>query len=148
MAEDGQDTGWTRIVRPRWHLAVLVLLAVGGGAILPPAVAQHKRWAAIDPNSETSSPVVWGTTEDEASQHAIDACKRVSKTCANGPAVTDDMREVFAVMCCAQPRAVCAASAAANRRDAANNAQQMFADAGYSNCAVRHYIQAGTGKKQ
>ena len=27
-------------------------------------------------------------------------------------------------------------------------AQQMFADAGYSTCSVRHYIQAGTGKKQ
>ena len=92
--------------------------------------------------------MVWGTTEDEARQRAIDACKRLSKTCANGPAVTDDLKEVFAVVCCEQPRTGCAASAAANRRDAAKNAQQMFADAGYSTCSVRHYIQAGTGKKQ
>ena len=87
------------------------------------AIAQQKRWAAIDPNSEVSSPVVWGTTEDEARQRAIDACKRLSKTCANGPAVTDDLKEVFAVVCCEQPRTGCAASAAANRRDAAKNAQ-------------------------
>ena len=91
---------------------------------------------------------VWGASEEEARQRAIDACKRVSKTCAGGPAVTDDMREVFAVMCCAQPRMGCAASAATNRRDAAKGAQQMFADTGYSDCSVRHYIQAGTGKRQ
>ena len=135
-------------MRLKCYLAVLLLLAVGGSAMLQSAAAQQKRWAAIDPNSETSSPVVWGTTEDEARQRAIDACKRVSKTCANGPAVTDDLREVFAVACCEQPRTGCAVSAAANRRDAAKNVQQMFADAGYSNCSVRHYIQAGTGKKQ
>ena len=39
-----------------------------------------------------------------ARQRAVEACKRVSKTCANGPASTHDMDEVFAVMCCTQPR--------------------------------------------
>ena len=135
-------------MRLKCYLALLLSLAVGASLWLRPAVAQQKRWAAIDPNSEVSSPVVWGTTEDEARQRAIEACKRLSKTCANGPAVTDDLKEVFAVVCCEQPRAGCAASAAANRRDAAKNAQQMFADAGYANCSVRHYFQAGTGKKQ
>ena len=130
------------------YLALLLSLAVAVSAMLRPAVAQQKRWAAIDPNSEVSSPVVWGATEDEARQRAIDACKRLSKSCANGPAVTDDLREVFAIMCCEQPRTGCAASAAANRRDALRNVQKMFADAGYANCSVRHYIQAGTGKKQ
>jgi hypothetical protein len=135
-------------MRCRLHLAVLASLAVAASLLLAPAAAQQKRWAAVDPNSETSSPVAWGSTEVEARQRAIEACKRLSKTCANGPAVTDDLKEVFAVVCCEQPRAGCAASAAANRRDAAKNAQQMFADAGYSNCSVRHYLQAGTGKKQ
>jgi hypothetical protein len=135
-------------VHRKLYLALLLSLAVAVSAMLPPAVAQQKRWAAIDPNSEVSSPVVWGATEDEARQRAIDACKRLSKSCANGPAVTDDLREVFAVMCCEQPRTGCAASAAANRRDAARNVQRMFADAGYANCSVRHYFQAGTGKKQ
>jgi hypothetical protein len=134
-------------VRSRSLLAVLLILAAGVAGLSRPAPAQQ-RWAAIDPNSETSSPVVWGTSEEEARQRAIEACKRLSKTCANGPAVTDDMKEVFAVMCCAQPRTGCAASAAANRRDAARGVQQMFADAGYSDCSVRHYISAGTGKRQ
>jgi hypothetical protein len=136
-------------VRAQCYLAVLLSLAVGASVVLRPAGAQQsKRWAAIDPNSEVSSPVVWGATENEARQRAIEACKRLSKTCANGPAVTDDLKEVFAIVCCEQPRTGCAASAGANRRDAAKTAQQMFADAGYGNCSVRHYIQAGTGKKQ
>lgn len=129
-------------------LAVLLLLATALAAWPQLAPAQQKRWAAVDPNSETSSPVAWGATEDEARQRAIDACRRLSKTCANGPAVTDDMREVFAVMCCEAPRTGCAVSAAANRREATKAVQQMFADTGYSKCAVRHYISAGTGKKQ
>lgn len=128
--------------------AAALLLSAGMAAPPQPVSAQQKRWAAVDPNSETSSPVVWGATEDEARQRAIDACRRVSKTCANGPAVTDDMREVFAVMCCEQPRSGCAVSAGGNRRDAAKAVQQMFTDGGYSKCAVRHYISAGSGKKQ
>ena len=92
----------------RCHFAVLLGLAAGSR----PAPAQQ-RWAAVDPNSESSSPVVWGASEDEARQRAVEACKRVSKTCANGPASTQDLKEVFAVMCCTQPRVGCAASAAA-----------------------------------
>lgn len=130
------------------QLASLALVLVAGMAVHDPVAAQQKRWAAVDPNSETSAPVVWGTTEDEARQRAIDACKRASKTCANGPAVTDDMREVFALVCCEKPRMGCAASAAGNRRQASKNAQQMFADAGYSECSVRHYLHAGTGRRQ
>ena len=86
---------------------MLFLLGAGMSAWSQPAPAQQ-RWAAIDPNSEGSSPVVWGATEDEARQRAVEACKRLSKTCANGPASTNDMKEVFAVMCCTQPRPGCA----------------------------------------
>jgi hypothetical protein len=135
-------------MRCKLYLAALLSLAVAASLLLAPATAQQRRWAALDPNSETSSPVAWGSTEEEARQRAIEACKRLSKTCANGPAVTDDLKEVFAIVCCEQPRTGCAASAAANRRDAAKSAEKMFADAGYSKCSVRHYLQAGTGKKQ
>jgi hypothetical protein len=136
-------------VRGRWHLAVLLgLMAAAGMAPEPGLAQQQKRWAAIDPNSETSSPVVWGANEEEARTRAVEACKRISKTCANGPAVTDDLREVFALMCCAKPKTGCAAAAAANKREASRNAQQMFADAGYSDCAVRHFLGASTGRKQ
>lgn len=112
-----------------------------------PAGAQQ-RWAAIDPNSETSSPVVWAATEEEARQRAVEACKRVSKTCANGPVATRDMKEIFAVMCCNQPQIGCAVAAAASKRDALKNLREMFADAGYKDCAVRHYMPTATGRKQ
>ncbi len=136
-------------MRTTWHLAAALCLAAAASAALAPGAAQQqRRWAAIDPNSETSSPVVWGANEEEARNRATEACKRISKTCANGPAVTDDLREVFALVCCTKPKTGCAASAAANKREASRNAQQMFADAGYSDCSVRHYIGAGTGKKQ
>jgi hypothetical protein len=133
--------------RRRMLLAVLAA-SVTAAAMLAPGAAQQRRWAAVDPNNETSSAVAWGANEEEASRRAIEACKRVSETCANGPAVTDDMREVFALVCCTKPKLGCAASAAANKRDASRAAQKMFAEAGYSECAVRHYLQAGTGKRQ
>ena len=131
----------------RCRFTVLLVLAVEVSAWPRPAQAQQ-RWAAVDPNSESSSPVVWGASEDEARQRAVEACKRLSKTCANGPASTQDLKEVFAVMCCTQPRVGCAASAAANRREALKTVQEMFADAGYKDCSVQHYMSAATGKRQ
>jgi hypothetical protein len=137
------------VVRWTWHLAVVLGLMAAASAILGPVLAQQqKRWAAIDPNSETSSPVVWGANEEEARSRAVEACKRISKTCANGPAVTEDLREVFALVCCTKPKTGCAAAAAANKREASRNAQQMFSDAGYSDCSVRHFLGASTGRKQ
>jgi len=125
-------------------LAALIGLV---GARFDPVAAQQRRWAALDPNSEASSPVAWGATEDEARQRAVEACKKVSKTCANGPASTRDLNEVFAIVCCMQPRRGCAVSAAANRREAAQNVHEMFADAGYKGCSVQHYMSAATGKR-
>ena len=92
--------------------------------------------------------MAWGATEEEARQRAVEACKKTSKTCANGPASTRDLNEVFAIVCCTQPRRGCAVSAAANRREAAKNVEAMFADAGYKDCSVQHYMSAATGKRQ
>ena len=64
--------------------ALLALVLVGVGAIFHDGAAQEKRWAAIDPNNETTSPVAWSSTEAKARQEAVDACKRTSKSCANG----------------------------------------------------------------
>ena len=72
----------------------------GASAIFHDSPAQEQRWAAIDPNHEASSPVAWVAHGDEGAAGAVEACKRVSKTCANGPASTNDMDDVFAVMCC------------------------------------------------
>ena len=131
----------------RSHLPPLLALALL--TLLPAASASaQQRWAAIDPNSEASSPVVWGANEDEARQRAVEACRRLSKTCANGPASTSNMRETFAVMCCTQPQVGCAVAAAPSRRDAQKNLRELFADAGYKDCAVRHHMSAATGRKQ
>jgi|GEM_PF-1521408 len=131
-------------------LGLMLLVAVAAGMVAPlaGAAAQQKRWAGLDPNSEASSPVAWGGSEEEARTRAIEACRRVSKTCANGPALTDDMREVFAVVCCAKPKPGCVAAAAPGRREAMRSAQRALSDTGYSDCSVRHYMSAGTGKRQ
>ena len=128
--------------------ACLLLAALVSTMPLHRATTQQQRWAAVDPNSEGTSPVVWGATEEEARQRAQEACKRLSKTCANGPASTDDLGDVFAIVCCTQPRAGCAVSAGPNRRQALKTVQAMFAEAGYKDCSLRHYMSAASGKKQ
>ena len=131
----------------RWlsGVALVFVLLSGMSAWSQPV---QPRWAAIDPNGESSSPVVWGSSEGQARQRAVEACKRVSKTCANGPASTDDMKDVFAVMCCREPKLGCAVSAAASRPEASKAAQKTLAGAGFSNCSLRHYLSAATGRKQ
>jgi hypothetical protein len=108
----------------------------------------QQRWAAIDPNREASSAVAWGPTEKEARQRAVEACRRVSKTCANGPASTDTLDDVFAVMCCTRPSQGCAVAVAGSRQEALKAVRQTFAEAGFSNCSLRHYLSAASGKKQ
>jgi len=125
--------------------ALLLVVLSGLDAWSQPS---QQRWAAIDPNREGSSPVVWGPTETEARQRAVDACKRVSRTCANGPASTDTLDDVFAVMCCSRPSQGCAVSVAGSRQDAMKSVQKTFSDAGFSNCSLRHYLSAATGRKQ
>jgi hypothetical protein len=127
----------------RWLWTALIVLGISHSV-----AAQQRRWAALDPNGEGSSSVAWGATEEEARQRAVEACRNVSQTCANGPASTHDLNEVFAIVCCTLPRRGCAAAAAANRREAAQNVQEMFAGAGYKDCSVQHYISAATGKRQ
>ena len=110
--------------------------------------AQQQRWAAVDPNREVSGPVAWGSTEMQAKQRAVEACEKVSKTCANGPATTNDMEDVFAVMCCTRPKLGCAVAAAESRDDASASVRKNLTEAGYSSCQLRHYMSAGSGKKQ
>jgi hypothetical protein len=132
-------------VRAVSGVALVFVLLSGISAWSQPG---ERRWAAIDPNGEASSPVAWGGSEEQARQRAIEACKRVSKTCANGPASTDDMKDVFAVMCCREPKLGCAVSPAASRPDASQAVQKTLAGAGFSNCSLRYYLSAATGRKQ
>jgi hypothetical protein len=131
----------------RWSAGTVLLLMLlsGSGAW---SQQGQKRWAAIDPNREGSSPVAWGPTEAEARKRAVEACKGVSKTCADGPASTDELEDVFAVMCCSRPGRGCAVAVAASRQEAMKAVQKTFSDAGFSNCSLRQYLSAATGRKQ
>ena len=64
------------------------------------------------------------STETQAKERAVEACEKVSKTCANGPATTNDMEDVFAVMCCTRPKLGCAVAAAESRDDAVGQRAQ------------------------
>ena len=112
-----------------------------------PASAQE-RWAAIVPNNEVSSSVVWAATKDQARHLAIDACRKVSQTCASGPTDTKEMKDMFAVMCCTRPTVSCAV-AVANSKDAALAAvKKRFSDAGYTQCTLKNYFKAGNGRER
>ena len=68
------------MMRTRW-LEMVALPAVGMlglSAMFYAGAAQEKRWAAIDPNNETTSPVVWSGTEAKARPDAMEACRRGS----------------------------------------------------------------------
>ena len=105
------------------------------------------RWAAIAPNLENSSSVVWATSKDQAKKLAVLACKQVSSTCADTPASTNGMDHVFAVMCCTEPKTGCAASVGATREVALKEVKKLFSDGGYSQCSLKSYFKAGTGEK-
>jgi hypothetical protein len=124
---------------------IAVLLVMTAANCLPASAQQ--RWAAIDPNQDLSAPVVWWNTEAGTRQSAIDACKRVSQSCAASPASTDNANHIFAAMCCQRPRLGCAIGGGETREEALKGVRKTFADAGYSNCTLRHYLSAGTGRK-
>ena len=110
------------------------------------ALAQD-RWAAIAPNLENSSTVVWATSKDQAKEFAILACKKVSSTCAETPASTNGMDHTFAVMCCTVPKAGCAAAVGPTRQIALKEVKRLFSEGGYSRCSLKSYFKAGTGEK-
>ena len=121
--------------------ALLALFFVAGQA------NAQDRWAAIAPNLENSSSVVWATSKDQAKKLAVLACKQVSSTCADTPASTNGMDHVFAVMCCTEPKTGCAASVGATREVALKEVKKLFSDGGYSQCSLKSYFKAGTGEK-
>jgi len=120
----------------------LTFLAFG----IPSALAQD-RWAAIAPNLENSSTVVWATSKDQAKKLAVVACKQVSSTCAENPASTNGMDHTFAVMCCTDPKTGCAAAVGATRQIALKEVKRLFSEGGYSQCSLKSYFKAGTGEK-
>ena len=107
----------------------------------------QERWAAITPNLENSSAVVWATSKEQAKKLAVLACKQVSQTCAETPASTNGMDHVFAVMCCTDPKTGCAAAVGSTRDVALKEVKRLFNEGGYSQCSLKSYFKAGTGEK-
>jgi hypothetical protein len=120
---------------------VIALLAHSLGA------SAQERWAAIAPNQESSSTVVWATTKDQAKKLAVLACKQVSSTCADTPASTNGMDHVFAIMCCTDPKAGCAAGVGGDREQALKSVKGVLSDGGFSKCTLKKYFKAGTGEE-
>lgn len=110
------------------------------------AVAQE-RWAAIAPNLENSSNVVWATTKEQAKKLALLACKETSSTCSKSPAATNGMSYMFAVMCCTSPEKACGAAVGKNRSAALKGVKKLFSDNGFKRCSLKSYFKAGTGEK-
>jgi hypothetical protein len=115
--------------------------------LLPGQANAQDRWAAIAPNLENSSSVVWATSKDQAKKLAVLACKQVSSTCADTPASTNGMDHIFAVMCCTDPKTGCAAAVGPSREVALKEIKKLFSDGGYSQCSLKSYFKAGTGEK-
>jgi hypothetical protein len=115
---------------------------------LTSSASAQERWAAIVPNNETSSSIVWAASQDQARRHAIDACKKVSQTCAAGPTDTKEMNNMFAVMCCTQAAVSCGAAVANSREAALAAVKKKFSDAGYTQCSLKNYFNAGTGERE
>ena len=126
--------------------AALVVLALAGG--ISQQAWGEERWAAIAPNSEGASRVVWGDSENDARQRALEACMKVSKTCADTPALTDNMNDVFALMCCKRPRLACAVGTEATRPRALRAVREVFNKSGFRSCTLRDFLSAGTGLPQ
>jgi hypothetical protein len=130
------------IGRYRRIFAVIATLALLSFA---PAHAQQRRWAAVDVNAETDSPLAWASSEAQARRRAAEECNKVAKTCSGEPATTAYRDDVFADMCCSKPHYGCAAMAGASREEARKRLADLLNEAGYSSCSVRRYISAGTG---
>jgi hypothetical protein len=115
--------------------------------LMSAAANAQDRWAAIAPNLENSSSVVWATSKEQAKKLAVLACKQVSSTCADTPASTNGMDHIFAVMCCSDPKTGCAAAVGGSREVALKEVKRLFSDGGYSQCSLKSYFKAGTGEK-
>jgi len=132
--------------RPVTRFAV-VLVALFAVTLLCGRAFAQDRWAAIAPNQENSSTVVWATTKEQAKKLAVLACKQVSSTCAQTPASTNIMDHVFAIMCCTDPDKRCAVGVGESRAKALKEVKSIFSENGYDKCSLKSYIKAGTGEK-
>lgn len=112
------------------------------------AADAERVFAAYTPTDDHTSKVVWGPTLETARARSLEQCRAVSDKCGKKPAATDNLDDVFAVMCCSKPRNGCAASGAGSSKEATASVQQLFSDAGFSECRLISTFSARTGEKQ
>jgi hypothetical protein len=105
----------------------------------------QERWAAIDPSDERSSQMVWDSTRDGAINKAIAACTRTARSCALEPAVTDNMNDIFALMCCYSPEAACGFGVGSTKSEAREMIEETVEREGFSRCKLIRYIAARDG---
>ncbi|KAB2916291.1 MAG: hypothetical protein F9K29_11820 [Hyphomicrobiaceae bacterium] len=127
----------------------LLLFAALIACFAGPARSQQSGdFAAVAANNEGNLQVRWGRTEAEAKQRAAEACRSVSRTCSSDPAHTNQLDDVFAFMCCNKPHFSCGSPPHESRGMATREARQLMTSRGYSDCTVRAFFSARTGKRQ
>jgi hypothetical protein len=126
----------------RFAIAVLLALPLFTS---PPLAAQE--WAGLAPNGEGTAPVVRAPNRDQARDRAVAACRRVSQTCTDQPALTQDLSDIFALVCCNRPRWACVAAPRRQRDAAVAEAQRVLDQHGFSQCKTQAFLSARTGDR-
>jgi hypothetical protein len=126
----------------RFALSILLLVPLLAAT---PAAAQE--WAGLAPNGEGTAPVVRAPNRDLARDRALAACRRVSKTCTDQPALTQDLDDTFALVCCNRPRWACVAAPRRQREAAVAEAQRVLDQHGFSQCKTQAFLSARTGDR-
>lgn len=126
----------------RFAISLLLLLPL---LISAPAAAQE--WAGLAPNGEGTAPVVRAPNRDQARDRALAACRRVSKTCTDQPALTQDLSDTFALVCCSRPRWACVAAPRRQRDAAVAEAQRVLDQHGFSQCKTQAFLSARNGDR-
>lgn len=127
-------------------LMLAAILVATVGAFANHALARE-RWSAADPDNEGRVHFGWGSSKARASAAALRTCRRVSRTCATKPGSISHLDNVWALMCCTNPRFGCATGAGPTRAKAHETVNRVFVNAHYSNCVVKGYYSARTGKR-
>ena len=130
-----------------WKWAFAFICVAGLAGIMDSASAQETRYAAVDANNEGSLQVVWDASKDGANEKAVSACKQVSKSCSGTASYTNEPKDVFAYMCCTRPWLGCSIGVGEDRTSALAMVRKTFSDAGFSQCTVKQYLSAESGKR-
>jgi hypothetical protein len=139
-------TDWERLMARSAALMVTAILLGAICGFADHALAQQQ-FAAMTTDSQAHTYFGWGSTREKANAAALRTCRRVSKTCAVPPGSTGRLDDIFALMCCANPRFACAVYPAETREKARELVTGVFVNAHFSKCATKGYYLARTGNR-